>query len=587
MEKNQPAECRSCGKLIKEDFNICPYCGKPVKLICSKCGEILLEEYNVCPKCGTKVKGKSTYSGEKSPSNEFSNKIAFLVSKVKLFFQLLWRAIKIIALTIFDWLKKFSQNAVNWIKSLNWGKVGNTFQAIGTTLANFIKKLSAWLKKISKMLLDWLKTINWGKAGPFIKKLGTYLVEVLSKIMAFLRKVSVKIWAFLKQTFVRLRDYLSNILEKKMSPDISKKVAGGIIIASGALSLFLVASLIFNKPGSPQSPTSHSTEEGQIAEVPQPIVDPANQKWLVMVYADADDEVLEEDIMFDVNEMEMAGSSDRVQIVTQIDRYNGGYAADGDWTGARRYFIEKDSDLSTINSSLVGDLGEINMGDPLTLIDFIVWSIENYPADRYVLILSDHGGGWTGGWTDPNPNFDYLTLNEIDFALDTVVTGLPNGKFDILGFDACLMSQLDVYSAIAPYANYSVASEEVEPAAGWAYNAFLQQLLDNPAMDPRELSSTIVETYLEQDQRFLNDEARARFLQGNTAASAQDVLDLILPTSTLTAVDLAFIPQVNQSLNDFAYYITTIDQTSVAAARNYASSFYSVFGKIRLRLSLI
>ena len=45
------------------------------------------------------------------------------------------------------------------------------------------------------------------------------------------------------------------------------------------------------------------------------------QTWLVMLYQDADDKVLEQDIFFDLNEAERVGSSDRVQIVAQLDRY--------------------------------------------------------------------------------------------------------------------------------------------------------------------------------------------------------------------------------------------------------------------------
>ena len=50
----------------------------------------------------------------------------------------------------------------------------------------------------------------------------------------------------------------------------------------------------------------------------------AGQTWLVMLYQDADDRLLEKDICLDLNEAEKAGSSNRVKIVAQMDRYNGG-----------------------------------------------------------------------------------------------------------------------------------------------------------------------------------------------------------------------------------------------------------------------
>ncbi len=330
------------------------------------------------------------------------------------------------------------------------------------------------------------------------------------------------------------------------------------------------------EPASGEVPVIPTVEVSLTAEVPKD-----EQTWLVMLYMDADDALLEEDMLFDFNEAELVGSSDRVTIVSQLDRYSGsdGFSGEGGWHTAKRFYITKDDDISAIHSTEIADLGEINMGAPGSLLDFVEWAVGAYPAARYAMILSDHGGGWTGGWTDSDPSFDYLSMNDLDYALYTLTTSLPIEKFDVIGFDACLMSQLDVYNIVAPYAYYAVASEEVEPATGWAYTAFLQQLADNPGMDGRELSSIIVDTYLEEDQRILNDEARARMLQGNTQFTAQEVLDELLSFSTLTAVDLSYIPEIKQALNQFAGHMTQLDQTRIAAARNYTPSFQSVFGQ--------
>jgi hypothetical protein len=92
----------------------------------------------------------------------------------------------------------------------------------------------------------------------------------------------------------------------------------------------------------------------------------------------------------------LVGSSTDVQIVTQMDRCQGGYQGDGNWISARRYYVTADDDLNQINSEVVEDLGEVNMADGQTLVDFVTWAIQNYPADKYALILSDHGMGWPG-----------------------------------------------------------------------------------------------------------------------------------------------------------------------------------------------
>jgi hypothetical protein len=49
-------------------------------------------------------------------------------------------------------------------------------------------------------------------------------------------------------------------------------------------------------------------------------------------------------------------------------------------------------------------------------------------------------------------------------------TGQPL-KIDILGFDACLMSMYEIGAVLAPYANYLLASELLEPGTGWDYSS--------------------------------------------------------------------------------------------------------------------
>jgi hypothetical protein len=82
-------------------------------------------------------------------------------------------------------------------------------------------------------------------------------------------------------------------------------------------------------------------------------------RWLVMLYEDADDSVLEKDMCFDMNEAEKAGSNSRVTIVAQMDRYAGAYTGDGNWTDAKRFLLTQDSNLDKLSSQAVADLGEV------------------------------------------------------------------------------------------------------------------------------------------------------------------------------------------------------------------------------------
>lgn len=328
----------------------------------------------------------------------------------------------------------------------------------------------------------------------------------------------------------------------------------------------------------------------------------AGQKWLVMLYQDADDQILEQDIFVDLNEAERVGSSDQVTVVAQLDRYRGAFQGDGNWTSVRRYLVTQDDDLNAINSQMVDDLGEVNMADGDTLVDFATWAMQTYPADRYVLILSDHGMGWPGGWSDPAPggndtgraplvsalDGDFLFLSEIDTALGQILKQTGIDQFDIIGMDACLMSQLEVYTALQPYAKYALASEEVEPSLGWAYTGFLQKLVNNPDMNSRELASYVIDSYVEQDLRITDDQARQEFLRQNSPmggflgvgnVSAGQLARQIGRDATLTAVDLQALPELMTAFNKFVYLLQSEDQAVVAKARQYAQSYTSVFGK--------
>lgn len=305
--------------------------------------------------------------------------------------------------------------------------------------------------------------------------------------------------------------------------------------------------------------------------------------WLVMLYQDGDDETLERDIFLDLNEAEIVGSSDMVTIVSQLDRYDGSFDGDGDWTSTKRFLVQQDNDLETIGSEEVDDLGEMDMSNPQTLYDFVTWAIATYPSEHYALIMSDHGMGWLGGWTDPDPSDGDMDLSEIDGALSKIVTDTGIGQFEFFGFDACLMAQLEAFSMLAPYAQYAVASEETEPALGWAYTAFLNALVENPGMSAAELASIVVDSYISEDYRITDDDARISFIEENydygSSMSARQVAEDMSVDITLTAVDLSQIAVLNEAMNELVMALTYADQSSVAAARSYAQSYTSVFDK--------
>jgi hypothetical protein len=276
-------------------------------------------------------------------------------------------------------------------------------------------------------------------------------------------------------------------------------------------------------------------------------------KWTVMVYLAAGND-LETVGIQDINEMELVGSTEEVNIVVQIDRipyqtlsnYGMGVwddSSNNDWTGTRRYYITQDLDSKIINSRLIKDLGEKNMGDPETLKDFVQWAIQKYPAEHYMLVLWDHGGGFrSGGLTEAKDIcWDYnfglnsrITMPELEEAL-AFVQSLLGKKIDLIGMDACYMAMVEVAYQIKDCAQIMVTSEDSIPGDGWQYDCILENLVTNPDQSTRQFASEIVNCYYQQ--------------------YAGSAIDVTLSAVDLTGMDLLageISVLANQIINDHA-----------------------------------
>ncbi len=189
----------------------------------------------------------------------------------------------------------------------------------------------------------------------------------------------------------------------------------------------------------------------------------------------------------DINEMLGASISDNVRVILETGgaaRWQNNVMSN---TTNQRYRIQQGGYVA-----LDKNVGKRSMVDPDTLADFIRYSAKNFPADRYILVLWDHGGGsLTGyGYDELFPNGS-MSLDEIDSALRS-----GGVKFDIIGFDACLMATMETALVAEQYADYLVASEAVEPGSGWYYTDWLSALSENPAIDSLDLGKQIIDDYI-------------------------------------------------------------------------------------------
>ncbi|MBI5745143.1 MAG: hypothetical protein HY952_11410 [Elusimicrobia bacterium] len=229
------------------------------------------------------------------------------------------------------------------------------------------------------------------------------------------------------------------------------------------------------------------------------------KKWTVLVFVNGKND-LERAGLLNVNMMEMVGSNASVNIVAELGRMNGqggDTTDDGNWTGSRRLYVTKDKDMKKVSSKVVMATEKVDMGDYKRAVDFVLWGKKNYPAEKYMLILWDHGSGWMDprkeaakaaspdgkGISFDDETGNYIRTREIGSIVREA------GGVDVLAFDACLMQMGETLSEVKGSVNVMVGSEEVVPGVGYPYHSFLGALAKEPGMGAEKLGAIMVEAY--------------------------------------------------------------------------------------------
>lgn len=194
----------------------------------------------------------------------------------------------------------------------------------------------------------------------------------------------------------------------------------------------------------------------------------AQPGWTVLVYVAADNN-LESFAMPNLQQLAGVGSGPGLDIEVFVDRSpaysNAPLGNVGDFTGAKVLQVNAGSFTEIEN------LGQIDSGDPGTLSGFITRGAQRHPSDKLAVIIWDHGAGWLGTALDEQTNH-MMSLSSLQQALQSGLTGAGKAKYEMLGFDSCLMSNAAVLGTLAPMANWITGSAELEPGHGWDYSGF-------------------------------------------------------------------------------------------------------------------
>ena len=218
------------------------------------------------------------------------------------------------------------------------------------------------------------------------------------------------------------------------------------------------------------------------------------KEWTVLIYVSARNNLGLEAIK-DVNEMEAAGSTDRVNVAVEMGRIKcpppfNPFASvqeppppQADWTGSRRFLIKKDSDAALITSPVLEQYPDADMGDWRHLAEFIAWGKANFPAKKYMLIVGGHGSGWRGvkppAAAPKGISYDEVSNNHISPA-ELAQAIRAGGGVNVYASDACLMQTIEVLYDLRDSAEFIVGSQETTPGSGYNYEVFLKALAAAP-----------------------------------------------------------------------------------------------------------
>lgn len=229
-------------------------------------------------------------------------------------------------------------------------------------------------------------------------------------------------------------------------------------VMAGLLGLTGLAALTGSASGASSDAASARTT------LPAAAVGEGDEDWTLMIYDVADTSNIAGDMIANLAAFTELPEMENVNVVALVDlpeKTDPGYPQ-ATLPGIPPFTTTKLVVLDNGRWNEVRDYGEVSMGRPDTLATFIEEVADNYKASKYGLVLSDHGGAWSGGYVDTGPpSTSQMTIADMRAG---IVTGMQRGGIDRFAFidhDSCLMASYEAASALGPLAESLVGSEEV------------------------------------------------------------------------------------------------------------------------------
>lgn len=246
--------------------------------------------------------------------------------------------------------------------------------------------------------------------------------------------------------------------------------------------------------------------------------------WTILLYDDADFNNAYDPYTSIINN---TGSTANVNLLILRDR---------EFDPAHIYYINEN-----YHPIILEGLGEINMGESETLRSFIQYAKSNYPADRYLLTLYNHGGGWQGACWDNTNNSDHLEMNEIQQALEAT------GGVDIITFSACRMGCIESVYELRNEVDVYIGSEEMH-GFGEYWLEIPGVLTENKDSSTNDIAEKIIQVYKDKYPFF------GHFYDWTISLLLQKMMGIFPypPALTISAISTDGITKLASSIDDLS-----------------------------------
>ncbi len=209
-------------------------------------------------------------------------------------------------------------------------------------------------------------------------------------------------------------------------------------------------------------------------------LDTSPKAWTVMVYLDGDNN-LDYEGWWTMDAMVTGLRADSSVNVFVLYDHEGG-------EGAEEFLVTSEGIVK------LADVPEPDMSSADTLEAFVTKAMTEYPADRFMLNVWDHGGGWIYVCKD-EVSGGRMYIPDMAAALDNATTAVGK-RIDLVAFEACSMATIEVAYQLAGSADVVCGTEVTMDEYGPPWGTILAQLEAEPQKTATELGKVFVDEYV-------------------------------------------------------------------------------------------